>query len=195
MKHMSDEPRLLDLLAAARDRTGDLQRRTIAKCVRQHRCGTLGVVEHCDEFDPDLVHRAKMEEKDFVDKMRVYDVVPRSDAATKGCRVIRTRWVMATGGRTTNLSYAQCGLHWSFVPGTETEHGYFSEAPDLALVKTVTAHAARWAVRGDTVVAVFDVRRAYFHAKKKRNTFVELPDNWPAEVRVSHVGKLRMLFS
>ena len=44
---------------------------------------------HCEEFDPALVHRAKMEEKDFIDKMGVYDVVPRSDAAERGCRVIR----------------------------------------------------------------------------------------------------------
>ena len=61
-----------DLLAAARDSNGSLQKRTIAKCVRQYTCGTLGVVGHCEEFDPVLVHRATMEEKDFVDKMGVY---------------------------------------------------------------------------------------------------------------------------
>ena len=41
----------------------------------KYTCGTLGVVGHCEEFDPVLVHRAKMEEKDFVDKMGVYDIV------------------------------------------------------------------------------------------------------------------------
>ena len=44
-------------------------------------------VGHFVKFDPVVVHRAKMEEKDFVDKIGVYDVVPRSDAAEKGCRV------------------------------------------------------------------------------------------------------------
>ena len=39
-----------------------------------------------------------MEEKDFVDKMGVYDVVPRSAAAEKGYRVIRTRWVTVNKG-------------------------------------------------------------------------------------------------
>ena len=53
---------------------------------------------HCDELDPVLVHRAKMEEKDFVDKMGVYDIVPRSGAAKKGCRVIRTIWVTVKKG-------------------------------------------------------------------------------------------------
>ena len=62
---LSNEPRLLDFLAAARNGNGDLQRKTIAKCVRQHKCGILGTVGHCEEFDPPLVHRSKMEEKDF----------------------------------------------------------------------------------------------------------------------------------
>ena len=60
--------------------------------------GTLGAVEHCEEFDPVRVHRAKMEEKDFTDKMGVYDVVPRTAAAEKGCRVIRTRRVTVNKG-------------------------------------------------------------------------------------------------
>ena len=29
------------------------------------------------------------------DKMKVDDAVPSADAARKGCRVIRTRWVLA----------------------------------------------------------------------------------------------------
>ena len=41
------------------------------------------------------------------------------------------------------------------------------------------------------VIAVFDIRRAYFCAKEKRDTFVELPDCVPAGFRATHVGKLR----
>ena len=40
---MSNESRLLDFLAAARNGNGNLQRKLIAKCVRQHKCGILGV--------------------------------------------------------------------------------------------------------------------------------------------------------
>ena len=43
-----------------------------------------------------------MEEKDFMDKMGFYDTVPRSDAAKKMCRVIRTRWVKANKGSDDN---------------------------------------------------------------------------------------------
>ena len=39
---ISHESRFLDFLAAARDSDGNLQRKTIAKCVRQHKCGILG---------------------------------------------------------------------------------------------------------------------------------------------------------
>ena len=50
------------------------------------------------QFDSDLVHRAKMEEKDFVDKMGLYDVIPRTDAGKKGCRVIRIQCILANWG-------------------------------------------------------------------------------------------------
>ena len=66
---MSNESCLLDLLAAARNGNGSLQRKTIGKCARQHKRGILRAVGHCEEFDPVLVHRAKMQEKDFIAKM------------------------------------------------------------------------------------------------------------------------------
>ena len=71
------------------------------------------------------------------------------------------------------------------------KHEYFSETPDLALVKAVITHAARRAEGEDIVVAMFDVRRAYFYAEEKRDTFVELSDYVPAEFRTTRVGKLR----
>ena len=55
----------MEKLAAAHNSGGNLQRKTIAKCVRQQKCGILVAVGHCEEFDPALVHRAEMEEKDF----------------------------------------------------------------------------------------------------------------------------------
>ena len=71
------------------------------------------------------------------------------------------------------------------------KHEYFSETPDVALVKAVIAHAARRPEGEDIVVAVLDVRRAYFHAEEKKDTFVELLDYVPAEFRTTHVGQLR----
>ena len=45
---MSNESRLLDFVAAARNSNGNLQGRTFAKCLRQHKCGTLWAVGHCE---------------------------------------------------------------------------------------------------------------------------------------------------
>ena len=157
----------------------------------QHKCGTLGAVGHCEEFDPVLVHRAKMDEKDIVDKMGVYDIVPRSDAAAKGCRVIRTRWGMANKGSDDKPQLRARWVAQEFRCPEGDKHEYCSETPDLALVKAVIAHAARWAGRGDTVVTVFNGRQAYFLSEEKRDTFVDLPDYVPAEFRASHVRKLR----
>ena len=188
---MSNESCLLDLLPAARAGNGNLQKKTIGKCVRQHKRGILGAVGHCEEFDPVLVHRAKMDEKDFIDKMGVNDVVPRSDAAEKGCRVTRSRWVTVNKG---SDDAPQSRARWvaqEFRGRCGDKHEYFSETPDLTSVKAVIAHAARRAESEDIVVAVFDVRRAYFHAEEKRDTFVDLPDYVPAEIRTTHVGKLR----
>ena len=153
--------------------------------------GILGAVGHCEEFDPVLVHRAKMEEKDFIDKMGVYDVVPRSAAAEKGCRVIRTRWVTVNKGSDDAPQLRARWVAQEFRGRYGDKHEYFSETPDQALVKAVIAHTARRAESEDIVVAVFDVRRAYFYAEEKRDTFVELPDYVPAEFRTTHVGKLR----
>ena len=71
------------------------------------------------------------------------------------------------------------------------KHEYFSETPDLALVKAVIAHAPRLAESEDIVVAVFDVRRAHFYGEDKKDTFVELPDYVLVDFRTTHVGKLR----
>ena len=132
-----------------------------------------------------------MEEKDIVDKMTVYDVVSTADAAKKQCRVVRTHWVLATKG---SNDQPQLRVRWvahEFRGRRGHRHQYFCETPDRSLVKAVIAHAARCANQSDTVAAVFDVRRVYFDAEENRDTFVESPAHVPADVRVSHVRKLR----
>ena len=154
--------------------------KTIGKCVRQHKRAILGAVGHCEEFDPVLVHRAMMEER-----------LHRQDGSLRRCPTIR-----CCGERMPCHSHQmghkgsddapQLRARWvaqEFRGRCGDKQEYFSETPDLALVKAVIAHAARRAV------AVFDVRRAYFCAEEKRDIFVELPDFVPAEFRTTHVGE------
>ena len=103
---------------------------------------------HCEEFDP----------VEFIDKMGVYDVVPRSAAAEKGCRVIRTRWVTVNKGSDDAPQLRARWVAQEFRGRGGDKHELFSETPDLALVKAVVAHAARRAEGEHIVVAVFDVR-------------------------------------
>ena len=84
-----------------------------------------------------MVHRAKMEEKDFIDKMGVHDVVPRSEAAEKGCRVIRTRWVTVKKGFDDAPQLRAWWVAQEFRGRCGFKHKYFSETPDLASVKAV----------------------------------------------------------
>ena len=140
-------------------------------------------MEKCVHFGPVLVHRAKMEEKDSIDKRGLYDVVPRTDAGKKGCRVIRIHLVLANKG---SYDRPQLRARWVaqvFRGKGGDSHEYFSDTPDVALVNAAVANVARQVCQSDTVAAVFDVRRAYFHAEVKRNTFVELPDKVPADQR------------
>ena len=98
MGQLSNESRLLDLLAAVRSRYWRLRRRSCVKCVRRPKCWVVGAAENCTQFGPTLVGRTKMEEKDVVDTVKVNHVVPRAEAAKEACRVIRTRGVLANKG-------------------------------------------------------------------------------------------------
>ena len=148
---------LLDLLAAARNGNSNLQRKTIlgsvfvnTNVVSQAR---LGIAKNSTQFWS-IVPRWRS--TDFTNKMRVYDVVPRSNAAKKGCRVIRTRWVSVNKG---SDDAPQLRARWvldrSSAGSCGDKHEYFSETPHLALVKAVIAHASRRAESEDIVVAVF----------------------------------------
>ena len=103
----------------------------------------------------------------------------------------RTRWVTVNKGSDDAPRLRARWVAQEFRGRCGDKHKYFSETPDLALVKAVIAHAARRAESEDIVVAVFDKQRAYFYAEEKRDTFFELPDYVPAEFRITHVGKLR----
>ena len=144
--------------------------------------------EKCVQFDPVLVHRAKMEEKDFVDKMGLYDVIPRTDAGKTGCRVIRIQWVLANWGSDDRPQLRARWVAQVFRGQGGDRYEYFSDTPDVALINAAVANVALQVCQSDTVAAVFDVRRAYFYDEVKRNTFVELQDNGPADQRASCVG-------
>ena len=100
---MSTEARLFDFLAAACNSSGNSLRKTIAKCARQPKRGILEAVGHCEEFDPAVVHRATMEEKDFIDKVG------------KGAVLFALGGSLSTRGPTMLFGYVLGGVSRSFV--------------------------------------------------------------------------------
>ena len=76
----------------------------------------------------------------------------------KGAVSIRTRWVTVNKG-SDDVSSVTCQVGCQEFRGRcGDQNEYFSETPDLALVKALII-----------VVAVFDVRRAYFYSRTMYN--------------------------
>ena len=72
--------------------------------------------------------------------------------------------------------------------GPDCEH--YAQTPGLDLVKGILSHVAAAGKSKDHVVAVVDVRRAYFQAEPLPKTFVELPDYFDIDNRTRCCGKI-----
>ena len=94
----SNNPGLLEDVARARDSRGRLALGEVMRRARRLAKNSIDAVDVEHQYDPALLATAKLEEKAYIEKMRVYDVVPRGEAARDRCRVIKTRWVIADKG-------------------------------------------------------------------------------------------------
>ena len=72
--------------------------------------------------------------------------------------------------------------------GHDNEH--YAPTPGLELVKGVLSHAAAPGRNMDLIVAVVDVRRAYFYAEPLPKTFKELPDDHEFDTQTRYCGSL-----
>ena len=183
----SNDKKLLGAIARARSAKGRLAFPGIRACVQNLVGKEVNAVDEESQYDPQLLKKAKLEEKAFIEKMGVYEVVPRSEAAKRRCNVIKTRWVIANKGTEEKPQLRARWVAQEFRTQGGDRNAYFAETPDLALVKSVLAHAAEIRAQCDAVVAVFDVRRAYFYADEDRDTYVELPDFMSSGTRATHV--------
>ena len=137
-----------------------------------------------------LVNQAKTGEQKYIEKMKVLDVVDRKEAS--GSKVIRTIWVVTNKGNTRETKCpGSMGLHRSANGWTGLTVSIYAPTPGLDLVKGVLSHAAAAGKSKDHVVAVVDVRRAYFYAEPLPQTFVELLDYFDFDTRTRCCGRLR----
>ena len=82
-----------------------------------------------------------------------------------------------------------CGRVVSWPQRGKTYVHLYGPSPDLVPGRQLTRRSCRDSVKG--FAAVFNVPRAYFHVEEKRDTFEEVLDCVPANLRVTHVGQLR----
>ena len=68
-----------------------------------------------------------MEEKDFVDKVKAYDIVPRSEAAMKGAEFFAPGGSLRTRVRMTNHQLRARWVAHEFRGQGGDKHEYFSE--------------------------------------------------------------------
>ena len=129
-----------------------------------------------------LVNQAKTVEQEHIEKMKVLDVVGRKEAS--GSKVIRTKWVVTNKGtpEKPNVRAGWDAQEYKWMDGPDCEH--YAPTPGLDL-------AAAAGKSNDHVVAVVDVRRAYFYAEPLPKTFVELPDYFDIDTRTRCCGRLR----
>ena len=176
---MSNESHLLDFLAAARNSNGNLERKTIAK---------FGVSTNVVSWGRLSIAKSSTQLRSIVPRWRR--------------RISWTRWESMTLfrdpmlRRKDSVSFTPGGSQSTrdlmilprYVPG-----GSLRNSVVVAVINTSTSQRYLiWRAESeDVVVAVFDVRPAYFYAKEKRDTFVELPDYVPSEFWTTHDGKLR----
>ena len=112
----------------------------------------------------------KEEERAFIDKMGVFDVVDRASA--RGRQIIKTRWLLTNKGTVDapNVRARWVAQEFKHMDGRDhSEHN--APTPGLDMVKAVLNHAS--AFKGgfgkgdDVIVAVVDTCRAYFYSNPR----------------------------
>ena len=125
------------------------------------------------ELDAATVHKARLEEMEFMDKMGVYTVVPVSEAWTvTGKAPIRSRWVDVNKGDDVDRNYRS---RW-VAQEIKTDKGQwelFAGTPPLEAVRYIVSMCA--STPGNAIMSN-DISRAYLFADVRKPIFVKLPD-------------------
>merc|ERR1739836_245809 len=123
-------------------------------------------------LDAKEVYKARMEEVAFTREMRLYDKVPIEECwRNTGKAPISTKWIDINKGDDRVPKYRSRNVAREIA--RSKKDGLFAATPPLEVLKLVISTLAS-DNRGERLMVV-DVKRAYFHAKCKRLTYVTLP--------------------
>ena len=123
-------------------------------------------------LDPNKVFEARMEEVEFIRGMGLYDKVPVEECWKNTCKgPISTTWIDINKGDDKAPNYRSRNVAREIA--YKNIDGLFAATPPLKVMKLLLSVLAS-GNKGERLM-VADVKRAYFHAKCKRLTYVKLP--------------------
>ena len=131
-------------------------------------CGKVGIGmdNKGGRLDPELCAKAIQEEVEYIRRRKMYTRVSREVCLRETGRApIKTGWAETDKGQPGKPMCAH---------KTHARPELCASTPPLESLKVVLSEIAT-DTRGGKVVAVVDVRRAYFYAPARRKVFVELP--------------------
>ena len=125
------------------------------------------------ELDPKEVKKARAEEIDYVNKMKLYTKVPISERYAKtGKAQIAVRWIDINKGDAIDPNYLSRLVAREI--NTHKRDDLFAGTPPLEALKSIIALTAS-GNKGE-VLMVNEVSRAFFHAKARREVYVQFAD-------------------
>ena len=140
------------------------------------------------ELDPKMVRKAREEEIQYVRKMNLYEKVPISQCyETTGKAPITVRWIDINKGDQSNPNYRSRLVAREI--NTHKRDDLFAATPPLEALKLILSLTAT-SNRGE-IVMINDISRAFFHAKAKRDVFVQLPNEDKEAGDEQKCGKLK----
>ena len=141
-------------------------------------------------LDPELVAKARAEEMEYIHKHKVYIKVSKEECIRNtGKPPIKTRWVDTNKGSQEEPNVRSRWVAQDF--RREARPDLYAATPPLEAMKAVISAAAT-GKKGEKILKVLDVRRAYFYAPTRRRVYVELPEEDLGPGDESRCGLLRV---
>ena len=132
-------------------------------------------------LDPDRVKQARIEEMEEFRKHKVYEKVTIQECWDKtGRNPIGVKWVDVNKGDNSNPDYRSRLVAQEIK--TDKREDLFAATPPLEAIKMVLSMAVTEGIgfkagnrKGGVKIDFIDVRRAYSHARARREVYVNLP--------------------
>lgn len=137
-------------------------------------------------LDPNKVKAARAEELEYVRKMNLYTKVPVSECLRKiGKPPISVRWIDINKGDAINTNYRSRLVAREI--NTHKRDDLFAATPPLEALKIILSMTS--SCNNGEVVMINDISRAFFHAKAKREVYVQLPNEDKTSSKEPMCGK------